>query len=143
MDYLEAVVKGKIYARSWNQPQLSHLPVPVQTELYNFTASRGLAQFYLRGGHRSTGGLYLHLRPSFSLSVSQSRYVKIITAEAIRERRGGGERERERKAHSSETPVSTYKTRSCYMPKHHTLKSLFNGDSCNKGITQKRARNTV
>jgi hypothetical protein len=32
------------------------------------------------------GGLYVHPRSSFSLSVSQGRYVKIITAEAMRER---------------------------------------------------------
>lgn len=45
--------------------------------------SRGLAQLKHRGGHCNTGGPHRHPRPSLSISVSQSRFIKIITAEEM------------------------------------------------------------
>lgn len=59
-----------------------------QQPLHKGIKSRGLAQLKHRGGHCNTGGPHRHPRRSFSLSVSQSRFIKIITAEAMwRERK--------------------------------------------------------
>jgi hypothetical protein len=57
--------------------------LPATTSAHKVIKSRGLAQLKHRGGHCNTGGPHRHPFSSFSLSVSQSRFMKIITAEAM------------------------------------------------------------